>query len=95
MPGENSLLAVNLTDCLPADWREGLFIGRVLTAAGPSPILVDKGIAYDMSQVAPTVAHWPKSCRWLQPPVKNWGRSTRSLCRCSARSICNASRRAA
>ncbi len=56
MPGENSLLAVNLTDCLPADWREGLFIGRVLTAAGPSPILVDKGIAYDMSQVAPTVA---------------------------------------
>lgn len=56
MPGENSLLAVNLTDCLPADWREGLFVGRVLTAAGPSPILVDKGIAYDMSRVAPTVA---------------------------------------
>ncbi len=51
MPGEISLL-----DCLPADWREGLFVGRVLTADGPSPILVDKGIAYDMSRVAPTVA---------------------------------------
>lgn len=56
MPGETSLPAANLADCLPADWREGLFVGRVLTADGPSPILVDKGIAYDMSRVAPTVA---------------------------------------
>ncbi len=51
MPGEVSLL-----DCLPADWRGGLFIGRVQTAAGPSPILVADGIAHDMSRVAPTVA---------------------------------------
>ncbi|MCI4589905.1 fumarylacetoacetate hydrolase family protein [Sphingobium sp. BYY-5] len=51
MPGDASLL-----DCLPADWREGLFIGRVQTAAGPSPILVADGQAYDMSRVAPTVA---------------------------------------
>ncbi|KQN00933.1 fumarylacetoacetate hydrolase [Sphingobium sp. Leaf26] len=56
MPGETSLPAANLADCLPADWREALFVGRVLTADGPSPILVDKGIAYDMSRVAPTVA---------------------------------------
>nr|WP_311268232.1 fumarylacetoacetate hydrolase family protein [Sphingobium sp. WCS2017Hpa-17] len=56
MPGEISLLATNLADHLPADWREGLFIGRVLTVDGPSPILVDKGVAYDMSRIAPTVA---------------------------------------
>ena len=51
MPGDFALL-----DALPADWREGRFLGRVLTAAGPSPILVDQGVVYDMSQVAPTVA---------------------------------------
>lgn len=56
MSGEISLLATSLSDCLPADWREGQFVGRVQTADGPSPILVDKGIAYDMSRVAPTVA---------------------------------------
>ncbi|NWK97981.1 fumarylacetoacetate hydrolase [Sphingobium lactosutens] len=51
MPGDISLL-----DCLPADWRDGAFLGRVQTAAGPSPILVVDGQAYDMSRVAPTVA---------------------------------------
>ena len=51
MPGDHVLL-----DALPADWRTGRFLGRVLTAAGPSPIMVDQGIAYDMSRVAPTVA---------------------------------------
>src|SRR3546814_16943857 len=51
MPGVSTLL-----DCLPADWRSGLFMGRVETAEGPSPILVEGGIAYDMSRVAPTVA---------------------------------------
>ncbi|MGB3931979.1 MAG: fumarylacetoacetate hydrolase family protein [Sphingobium sp.] len=51
MPGDAAL-----SDCLPSDWREGLFLGRVQTAAGPSPILVAQGVAYDMSRVAPTVA---------------------------------------
>ncbi|QGP80129.1 fumarylacetoacetate hydrolase family protein [Sphingobium sp. CAP-1] len=51
MPGVPSL-----PDCLPADWRDGLFLGRVQTAAGPSPILVRHGVAYDMSRVAPTAA---------------------------------------
>lgn len=51
MPGEFSLL-----DALPADWRQGQFVGRVQTAAGPSPIFVTGGIAYDMSRVAPTVS---------------------------------------
>ena len=51
MSGEFSLL-----DALPADWRTGLFLGRVQTNAGPSPILVSDGIAYDMSGVAPTLS---------------------------------------
>lgn len=51
MPGTTSLL-----DSLPADWRDGLFLGRVLTPAGPSPVLIAQGIAHDMSQVAPTIA---------------------------------------
>lgn len=48
--------AVSLLDFLPSDWRKGLFLGRVQTSDGPSPILVRDGIAYDMSGVAPTVA---------------------------------------
>ena len=48
--------ALTLLDCLPADWRSGLFLGRVETASGPSPILVQEGVAYDMSRVAPTAA---------------------------------------
>ena len=51
MPGVAALL-----DCLPADWREGLFVGRVETAQGPSPIMVAGGIAHDMSRVAPTLS---------------------------------------
>ena len=51
MPGVTTLL-----DCLPADWRSGLFLGRVETAEGPTPLLVEDGIAYDMSRAAPTVS---------------------------------------
>ena len=51
MPGVSTLL-----DCLPADWRSGLFLGRVETAEGPTPLLVEDGIAYDMSRAAPTVS---------------------------------------
>jgi fumarylacetoacetate (FAA) hydrolase family protein len=47
---------VRLADCLPVDWRDGLFVGRVQTDAGPSPVLVADGIVYDMSRVAPTAS---------------------------------------
>ncbi|MET3827686.1 fumarylacetoacetate (FAA) hydrolase family protein [Sphingomonas sp. PvP055] len=45
-----------MTSALPADWRSGTFVGRMLTEAGPSPVLVVRGAAFDMSSVAPTVA---------------------------------------
>jgi fumarylacetoacetate (FAA) hydrolase family protein len=41
---------------LPADWRTGRFVGRVMTDQGPSPLLAVAGIAYDMAAVAPTVS---------------------------------------
>ncbi|HEX7858658.1 MAG TPA: fumarylacetoacetate hydrolase family protein [Sphingobium sp.] len=51
MPGLSSV-----RDCLPSDWPVGRYAGRVLTAAGPSPILIEDGIAYDMSALAPTMS---------------------------------------
>lgn len=47
---------ISLIESLPSDWQTGLFLGRVQTSEGPSPIMVSQGIAYDMSLVAPTVA---------------------------------------
>ncbi len=41
---------------LPADWRSGAFVGRIATAAGPSPVLLRGGVLYDVSRTAPTVA---------------------------------------
>lgn len=41
---------------LPQDWRSGRFLGRAATAAGPIPLLVIEGEAFDMSSVAPTVS---------------------------------------
>ena len=49
---------------LPQDWRDATLIGRIETAAGPTPILVKDGVVYDMSGVAPTVSQllkaWPE-----------------------------------
>jgi fumarylacetoacetate (FAA) hydrolase family protein len=49
-------LAFDVASALPADWREGLFLGRIDRGAGPTPVLVANGIVRDMAMVAPTVA---------------------------------------
>jgi fumarylacetoacetate (FAA) hydrolase family protein len=41
---------------MPEDWSTGRFLGRALSAEGPSPILIENGRAYDMARVAPTVS---------------------------------------
>ncbi|MEG8039649.1 fumarylacetoacetate hydrolase family protein [Sphingomonas sp. LR60] len=41
---------------LPQDWRSGRFVGRAATPAGPIPLLVIAGEAFDMSAVSPTVS---------------------------------------
>jgi fumarylacetoacetate (FAA) hydrolase family protein len=45
-----------MTAHLPDDWREALLLGRIETDEGPSPVLIRRGIAFDMARVAPTVA---------------------------------------
>ncbi|WP_129642144.1 fumarylacetoacetate hydrolase family protein [Peristeroidobacter agariperforans] len=41
---------------LPADWREATLVGRIATAAGPTPVVVTRGRVRDVSRVAPTVS---------------------------------------
>lgn len=41
---------------MPQDWRSATFVGRLDLGAGPTPVMVWRGVAYDMSAVAPTVA---------------------------------------
>lgn len=41
---------------LPSDWRDALLIGRIQTAAGPSPIIVADGRVRDVSRTVPTVS---------------------------------------
>jgi fumarylacetoacetate (FAA) hydrolase family protein len=47
---------VLLAECLPADWRDARLLGRVLTEAGPSPVLVRGGRLYDLSNHVATTA---------------------------------------
>ena len=49
-------MAFSAAEALPADWREGLFLGRAQLPEGPSPILIEGGRVYDMAAVAPTVS---------------------------------------
>lgn len=45
-----------LAECLPADWRDARLLGRVLTKAGPSPVLARGGRLYDLSNRVATTA---------------------------------------
>ena len=50
------LTAFQAATQLPEDWRFGTFVGRIATASGPSPLLILRGLAYEMSVTAPTVS---------------------------------------
>src|SRR5687768_9454967 len=41
---------------LPADWRTATLVGRIATAAGPTPIVISRGRVRDVSRIAPTVS---------------------------------------
>ena len=47
---------MRLIDDMPADWREGTFLGRLLLAEGPTPVLIRRGEVIDISRSAPTTA---------------------------------------
>jgi fumarylacetoacetate (FAA) hydrolase family protein len=51
-------MTADLGSLLPADWREGRFLGRVQTEDGPTPILIAKGEVRDISAVCPTVSQF-------------------------------------
>jgi fumarylacetoacetate (FAA) hydrolase family protein len=46
------------TDQLPADWRNGTFLGRLHTGSGPTPIVISDGRVRDVSRFAPTVSEF-------------------------------------
>ena len=48
---------------LPRDWREAVLLGRLLTQAGPTPILIRNGRVSDLSRLAPTTADF--AAAWL------------------------------
>jgi fumarylacetoacetate (FAA) hydrolase family protein len=47
---------MTLLEDLPADWREATLVGRLATAAGPTPVVISRGRVRDVSRVAPTVS---------------------------------------
>ncbi|WP_372694065.1 fumarylacetoacetate hydrolase family protein [Brevundimonas sp.] len=47
---------MDLVSCLPADWRDARLLGRVMTTAGPSPVLARGGRLYDLSSHVATTA---------------------------------------
>ncbi|WP_156389447.1 fumarylacetoacetate hydrolase family protein [Brevundimonas sp. Root1423] len=47
---------MKLIDDMPADWREGVFLGRLLLPEGPTPVVLRGGELFDISATAPTTA---------------------------------------
>jgi fumarylacetoacetate (FAA) hydrolase family protein len=61
---------------LPQDWRDATLLGRLLTKAGPTPVLVCGGRANDISALAPTVSQFLNG--WDGTPLRG-GRDLGSL----------------
>lgn len=49
-------MADRILESLPADFREGQFIGRALSPDGPCVITIENGVLHDLTGVASTVA---------------------------------------
>ena len=47
---------LSATAMLPVDSADAVLVGRLMLEAGPTPVIVRRGIVEDVSQVAPTVA---------------------------------------
>jgi fumarylacetoacetate (FAA) hydrolase family protein len=50
------MTSFDIATMLPADWREGTFLGRLDLGEGPTPVLLSGGMVYDMTRAAATVA---------------------------------------
>jgi fumarylacetoacetate (FAA) hydrolase family protein len=51
-----------MLDSLPGDWRQATLLGRLLTADGPTPVLIRRGRVLDVAAFAPTIAEFV--ARW-------------------------------
>jgi fumarylacetoacetate (FAA) hydrolase family protein len=49
-------IGFDVSGAMPADWRDGSFLGRIETKDGPTPVLIKSGRVFDMSHVAPTIS---------------------------------------
>jgi fumarylacetoacetate (FAA) hydrolase family protein len=58
---------------LPADWRKATLVGRIATAAGPTPVVISGGRVLDVSRVAPTVADLLNSWNGAVPAGEDLG----------------------
>ncbi|HEX5209562.1 MAG TPA: fumarylacetoacetate hydrolase family protein [Steroidobacteraceae bacterium] len=52
----------SMLDSLPRDWRQATLLGRLLTAEGPTPVLIRGGRMVDVSGFAPTTSQF--AARW-------------------------------
>jgi fumarylacetoacetate (FAA) hydrolase family protein len=66
-------LVDSVIEHLPADWRNALLLGRLLTREGPTPILVSGGRVRDVSRVAPTVSQFLEEWTGGSPPGYDLG----------------------
>lgn len=48
---------MRLIDDMPADWRGGIFLGRLSLPEGPTPVILRNGEVFDISASAPTTSH--------------------------------------
>lgn len=64
---------MSLIEHLPADWRSARLLGRLLTRAGPTPILVSEGRVRDVSRFAPTVAQFLEQWKGELPAGEDLG----------------------
>ena len=49
-------MTATLSGVLPADWREGQFLGRIDRGEGPTPVLLSGGSLFDLSARAATIS---------------------------------------
>ena len=58
---------------LPQDWRDATLLGRILSAEGPTPVLVTKGRLVDVSAAAPTVSQLLNGWNGVPPQGRDLG----------------------
>jgi fumarylacetoacetate (FAA) hydrolase family protein len=59
---------------LPQDWREATLLGRILTAEGPTPVLVAGGRLFDVSDIAPTTSQFLSGWSGTVPAGRDLGK---------------------